>query len=171
MVVCSNESEGKSHVITRLNSYHRDWDKNDDPETLKEYLRKHLIPKTDYANINASIIDEDKYENRKVLYIILCIRSMVRVICSKQAGAGKSLYIHKMKEKLNTVFSKKKSKVMLSIPLHGPDVTPDEVLKMLLADKHVTKSCIIHIDVPQRVYIFIFVWLSLPIFICRSSTA
>ena len=157
MVVCSNESEGKSHVITRLNSYHRDWDKNDDPETLKEYLRKHLIPKTDYGNINASIIDEDKYENCKVLYIILCIRSIVRVICSKQAGAGKSLYIRRMKEKLDALLkkelliSKKNFKVLLSIPLHGPDVTPDEVLKMLLAEENVSKSCIIHIDVPQRV--------------------
>ena len=63
-----------------------------------------------------------------------------------------------MKEKLNAVLqtkeilvSKEKLKVMLSIPLHGPDVTPDEVLKMLLTEEHVTKSCIVHIDVSQRV--------------------
>ena len=60
--MCSNESKGKSHIITRLNSYHRDWNKSDDdPEKLKEYLRNHLIPKTDDRNVNASIIDEEKY--------------------------------------------------------------------------------------------------------------
>lgn len=63
-----------------------------------------------------------------------------------------------MKEKLNAILrnkglmiNKKKSEVMLSIPLHGPDVTPDEVLKMLLAEKNIMKSCIIHIDIPLKV--------------------
>ena len=85
-------------------------------------------------------------------------RSLVRIIYSKQAAAGKSLHIRKMKDRLNAVLkekdlliSKKKPKVMLSIPLHGPDVTPDEVLEMLLAERNVVKSCIIHIDVPQQV--------------------
>ncbi|XP_019854153.1 PREDICTED: E3 ubiquitin-protein ligase RNF213-like [Amphimedon queenslandica] len=144
VIVCSNESEGKSHVITRLNSYHRNWKKNDDLNILKKYLKKHFIPKTNDKNINASIIDDEE--------------SLVRIIYSKQAAAGKSLHIRKMKDRLNAVLkekdlliSKKKPKVMLSIPLHGPDVTPDEVLKMLLAEKNVVKSCIIHIDVPQQV--------------------
>uniref|UniRef100_A0A1X7TN16 Uncharacterized protein n=1 Tax=Amphimedon queenslandica TaxID=400682 RepID=A0A1X7TN16_AMPQE len=144
VIVCSNESEGKSHILTRLNSFHRNWEKSDDSDILKRYLKKHLIPKTNDKNINASIIDEEK--------------CLVRIIYSKQAAAGKSLHIRKMKDRLNAVLkerdlliSKKKPKVMLSIPLHGPDVTPDEVLKMLLAERNVLKSCIIHIDVPQQV--------------------
>ena len=42
-------------------------------------------------------------------------------------------------------------KVMVTLPLHGPEVTADEVLKMLLKEESDLKSCIIHIDIPIRV--------------------
>lgn len=61
-----------------------------------------------------------------------------------------------MKDRLTAVLKGEgllsaKAKVMISVPFHGPVVTADEVLKMLLAEQNVLKSCIIHIDIPQRV--------------------
>ena len=81
--------------------------------------------------------------------------SFIRVIDSHQCSVGKSLYIRKLKDKLATELKKnglifgKSTKLMISVPLHGPVVTSDEVLNMFF-DAEV-KSCIIHIDIPQTV--------------------
>ena len=46
---------------------------------------------------------------------------------------------------------KHSSKAIITVPLHGPVVTSDEVLSMLLEDETDLKSCIVHLDIPQRV--------------------
>ena len=43
------------------------------------------------------------------------------------------------------------SQAMITVPLHGPVVTSNEILSMLLEERTGTKSCIIHFDIPQRV--------------------
>ena len=73
---------------------------------------------------------------------------------STQSGVGKSLYIRKMKDKLVKILKQKEkqsSRAMITVPLHGPVVTCDEILSMLLKEKSDLKSCIIHIDIPQKV--------------------
>lgn len=77
---------------------------------------------------------------------------------SEQAGVGKSLSVRKLKDNLVKVFKKYKlisekqnKKAMITLPLHGPVVTADEVLAMLLKEESDLKSCIIHIDIPMRV--------------------
>lgn len=77
---------------------------------------------------------------------------------SKQAGVGKSLSVRKLKDKLVKVFKeerliseKQTQKAIVTLPLHGPEVTADEVLAMLLEEESDLKSCIIHIDIPMRV--------------------
>ena len=45
----------------------------------------------------------------------------------------------------------KKVEAMATIPLHGPSVTADEVLAMLLDKQDHLQSSIIHLDIPQRV--------------------
>ena len=80
--------------------------------------------------------------------------SRVRVVISTQSGVGKSLYIRKMKDKLMKLLKQKEkhsSKAIITVPLHGPVVTSDEVLSMLLEDETDLKSCIVHLDIPQRV--------------------
>ena len=59
-----------------------------------------------------------------------------------------------MKDKLMKLLKQKEkhsSKAIITVPLHGPVVTSDEVLSMLLEDKTDLKSCIIHLDISQRV--------------------
>ena len=97
-------------------------------------------------------------------------RSRVRVVTSTQSGVGKSLYIRKMKDRLMKLLKQKEkhsSKAIITVPLHGPVVTSDEVLSMLLEDETDLKSCIIHLDIPQRVgldclmYTFLFYFIAL----------
>lgn len=85
---------------------------------------------------------------------IIKFSSRVRVVTSTQSGVGKSLYIRKMKDELMKLLKQKEkhsSKAIITVPLHGPVVTSDEVLSMLLEDETDLKSCIIHLDIPQRV--------------------
>lgn len=77
---------------------------------------------------------------------------------SKQAGVGKSLSVRKLKDKLVKVFKEKRlisekqtQKAIVTLPLHGPEVTANEILAMLLKEESDLKSCIIHIDIPMRV--------------------
>ena len=59
-----------------------------------------------------------------------------------------------MKDKLMKLLKQKEkhsSKAIITVPLHGPVVTSDEVLSMLLEDETDLKSCIIHLDISQRV--------------------
>lgn len=82
----------------------------------------------------------------------------MRVFTSEQAGVGKSLSVRKLKDELVKVFrekglitEKESQKAIVTLPLHGPEVTADEVLSMLLKEDSDLKSCIIHIDIPIRV--------------------
>ena len=59
-----------------------------------------------------------------------------------------------MKDKLMKLLKQKEkhsSKAIITVPLHGPVVTSNEVLSMLLEDETDLKSCIVHLDIPQRV--------------------
>ena len=77
---------------------------------------------------------------------------------SKGAGTGKSLFIRRMKDQLTKIFKQENliaegqsKKAILTVPLHGPVVTADEVLSMLLPQQDELKSSIIHLDIPQGV--------------------
>lgn len=64
LIVCSNEAKGKSHVISRLHSYHRNW-KWGEKQQLKEYVTSRLVQRASgdkLPGVNASIIDNDKYK-------------------------------------------------------------------------------------------------------------
>ena len=65
---------------------------------------------------------------------------------------GKSLYVQRMGEKLAQVISGKDT--ILRIPIHGPAIKNDKVLKKLCELKS-TDHKIIHFDIAQSVYYLI----------------
>ena len=58
MIICSNEEEGKSNVISRLYPYRREWNipTNEDMECLRNFIWRNITEvKSSYiAHINAS---------------------------------------------------------------------------------------------------------------------
>lgn len=77
-------------------------------------------------------------------------RSNTRVVMSNRSGMGKSLYIQRLAEDLQKNL-KKSEPVHVTIPLHGPVVTPDTVLE-LFKDHMKKSSCFIyHIDIAPSV--------------------
>ena len=62
MIICSNEEEGKSNVISRLYSYRREWNipTNDDIGHLKDFLWQNITEsKSSYvSHVNASTVDD-----------------------------------------------------------------------------------------------------------------
>ena len=84
------------------------------------------------------------------LYICFeLFRSCVRIVTSNRAGMGKSLYIKRLREALETQTSVQPLEVV--VPLHGPVVTADTVVKAL--EKHFGKhtATIFHIDIAPSV--------------------
>ena len=76
-------------------------------------------------------------------------RSCVRVVSSTRSGMGKSLYVKRMADQLRA--HKAVGTVCVTIPLHGPTVSPDIVMEFLkehLMDLHCT---IFHFDIAPSV--------------------
>ena len=70
---------------------------------------------------------------------------------SEQSGMGKSLYIHKMAEQLKSVTKAELNDCQVVIPIHGPVITPDVVLKFLKDHYRKNKCMIYHFDVAPSV--------------------
>ena len=71
---------------------------------------------------------------------------------SQTSGVGKTLYVRRMKEKLvKLLLGNKSRQTIATVPLHGPIVTVNEVLSMLLDSQENLRSSIIHLDIPQKV--------------------
>ena len=82
-------------------------------------------------------------------------RSCVRIVTSDRAGMGKSLCIKRLREALETQSSIQPLKVV--VPMHGPVVTADTVMKAL--EKHFGKesATIFHLDIAPSVCYYIIV--------------
>ena len=64
---------------------------------------------------------------------------------------GKSLYIRRMAEQLETVTKAKLEDCQVVIPIHGPVVTPDVVLKFLKEHYRKNKCVMYHFDIAPSV--------------------
>ena len=60
------------------------------------------------------------------------------MVHSKRPGMGKSLYVKRLSEKMSKRSSMKSHEVLCTIPIHGPDVTSDYVMSLLV--KYLSKS-------------------------------
>ena len=71
--------------------------------------------------------------------------SFVRVVSSTRSGMGKSLFITRLADKLN------RGSTHVTIPIHGPEVTPDTVMEFLKDHVEDATSTIFHFDVAPTV--------------------
>ena len=75
-------------------------------------------------------------------------RSSVRIVTSSRAGMGKSLYIKRLREALETQTC---YPVEVVIPVHGPTVTADSVVETLMEHVGNTSATIFHLDIAPNV--------------------
>ena len=71
--------------------------------------------------------------------------SCVRVVSSTRSGMGKSLFITRLADKLNT------GSTHVTIPIHGPEVTPDTLMEFLKDHMEDATSTIFHFDIAPTV--------------------
>lgn len=84
------------------------------------------------------------------MFCVFLYRSRVRIVSSNRCGMGKSLYVQRLAEKLQDKINVTEA-VHVSIPLHGPVVTPDTVLE-LFKDHFKKPFCYIyHLDIAPNV--------------------
>ena len=94
----------------------------------------------------------------KLFYVVFCCMysSCVRIVSSDRSGMGKSLYIKRLAQNLAMNLSRTEEAVHVTIPLHGPLVTPDTVLHLFKDHFKNQTCCIYHIDISPSVRICIF---------------
>ncbi len=78
-------------------------------------------------------------------------RSCVRLVISDRSGMGKSLYIKHLAENLKYNLQRSADAVHVTIPLHGPVVTPDTVLELFIDQAKNPTCCIYQIDIAPNV--------------------
>ncbi len=78
-------------------------------------------------------------------------RSCVRFVISDRSGMGKSLYINRLAENLKHNLPHSDHEILMSIPLHGPVITPDTLLELFKDHAKNPSCCIYHIDVAPDV--------------------
>jgi len=76
-------------------------------------------------------------------------RSRVRVVSSPRSGMGKSLFVQRMVEKLQTHTSQKNCHLI--IPIHGPVVNVSMLLDLLEQGLSMDLCTVIHIDIAESV--------------------
>jgi hypothetical protein len=69
---------------------------------------------------------------------------------------GKSLYIQRLAEKLSGTINQSLPEVIVTVPLHGPVVTPDTILELLVGHLKDPTYCIYHIDIAISVSLQMF---------------
>ena len=74
------------------------------------------------------------------------------MILSSQSGMGKSLYVQRIAEKLKTEMELSED-ASVTIPMHGPVVTPDSMLQFFSKYMEKSKCAIYHLDVAPSVSI------------------
>ena len=89
------------------------------------------------------------------MFLYLCsdadkISSSVQLVYSTRPGMGKSLYIKRLTEQ----YQLKQSNNYLCVPIHGPDVTANNIIKYLLKGlqgPEETQLQVIHFDLSHSV--------------------
>ena len=66
VIICSDEGEGKSSIVSRIHAYRREWNlpSEEDKEHIKQYLLQHVIQDNDVQDtsiVKAASVDQDKY--------------------------------------------------------------------------------------------------------------
>ena len=78
--------------------------------------------------------------------------SYVRLVTSDRAGMGKTLFIKRMKEDLKTRILQ--PFCIVRVPVHGPRVTNDSIVKLLkksFQNKSRNQAVIFHLDISPSV--------------------
>ena len=162
VIICSNEDEEKSHFISKLHLFKRTHIPPSDIQLYRKYLITHFTNQTlneeasatQYdASLSASIVDNDKYVHITKIFILFTLfyhSSCVRIILSNRSGMGKSLYVQRLAENLKSHGSGQFG-AHVTIPLHGPVVTPDTVLDLFKDQMKNPTCCIYHIDIAPNV--------------------
>ena len=75
---------------------------------------------------------------------------------SYRSAMGKSLYIQRLAENLKKTSDISYAPLLTTVPLHGPNVTCDTLLRFLKDHMKHPSCCIYHIDIASSVIIIVF---------------
>ena len=164
VIITSDEKEEMSHFISKLHLYRRPFMTRIENNEFRNYLAIKATQQVQSAYssaVPASVVDYEKCVVQvgfKALFMLFSVpySSRVRIVSSDRSGMGKSLYIKRLAQNLAMNLSRTEEAVHVTIPLHGPLVTPDTVLRLFKDHFKNQTCCIYHIDISPSVRICIF---------------
>ncbi|XP_052239407.1 E3 ubiquitin-protein ligase rnf213-alpha-like [Dreissena polymorpha] len=138
VIVCSSENEYRCPIVSSLDKYIRQVH-TIDQNAVKAYIKDKLVVQKNPA---ASSVDFE--------------RSSVRIVKSNRAGVGKSLFVTRRAEHLQSLFSVNKTiqAQLISIPLHEKYIDLGEVIQALIArtpEPGMNTARLFHVNIAHEV--------------------
>ena len=142
VLICSKEKDGLSYLAAAFEDFKRSNIANDMPEIIRNNLTKKLSLSQKPGKQDAWIIDGGK--------------SRVKVVASNSVGAGKSLYINKLKSemlKMGVVKQEEMDQAAVTVCIHGKQASEEDVADQLLR-KYLTcleHGVMFHVDIASTI--------------------
>ena len=142
VLICSKEKDGLSYLAAAFEDFKRSNIANDIPEIIRNNLTKKLSLSQKPGKQDAWIIDGGK--------------SRVKVVASNSVGAGKSLYINKLKSdmlKMGVVRQEEIDQAAVTVCIHGKQASEEDVADQLLSKSLICleHGVMFHVDIASTI--------------------
>ena len=146
VLVCSEENEKYSYLATAFEDFKRSVVIQNISETLKnQFIQK-------FSNPHKAIT----FKGRQCAWVVDKEMSRVRIVFSNSAGAGKSLHIQNLKSEMlkqSVVNMQESEQAVVTVAIHGKEVSEDYLTEQLLSKSIVKHGVIIHLDIASTIHI------------------
>ena len=142
VLICSKEKERSSYMAAAFEDFKRSNIVHHNPENIKNYLAKKLALSQKRSKQDAWIVDNGK--------------SRVKVVASNSVGAGKSLYINKLKSdmlKIGVVRQDEMDQAAVTVCIHGKQASEEDITDQLLRNNLICleHGVMFHVDVASTI--------------------
>ena len=144
VLICSKEKDGSSYMAAAFEDFKRSNVVHHNSENIKNYLAKKLTLSQKPSKQDAWIVDNGK--------------SRVKIVASNSVGAGKSLYINKLKSdmlKIGVIRQDEMDQAAVTVCIHGKQASEENLADQLLR-KHLIcleHGVMFHVDIASTIHL------------------
>ena len=144
VLICSKEKDGSSYMAAAFEDFKRSNVVHHNPENIRNHLAKKLTLSQKPSKQDAWIIDNGK--------------SRVKIVASNSVGAGKSLYINKLKSDMlgkGVVRQDEMDQAAVTVCIHGKQASEENLADQLLRNNLICfeHGVMFHIDIASTIHL------------------
>ena len=142
VLICSKEKAGSSYMSSAFEDFKRSNVVHYNPENMKNNLAKKFILSQKPSKHVAWIVDNGK--------------SRVKIVASNSVGAGKSLYINKLKSDMlgkGVVRQNEMDQAAVTVCIHGKQASEEDITDQLLENNltNLEHGVMFHVDIASTI--------------------